>query len=98
MLSRIGESLYWMTRNLERADGTMRWRGFKDGDLLTVVGQKGSTGDLAPKRLFGGDRVQLVQDIRAGARAAFGIGIGLMICSPFVLVGGILAGLLGRRR
>ena len=24
MLSRIGESLYWMTRNLERADDTAR--------------------------------------------------------------------------
>jgi hypothetical protein len=79
-------------------DGTLRTRGFMDGDLVTVVGQKGSTGDVAPTRLFGGDRVQLVENIRSGARAAFSIGIGLMICSPFVLVGGILAGLFGRRR
>jgi hypothetical protein len=79
-------------------EGSIRTQGFRDGDLITVVGQKGSTGDLAPSRLFGGDRVQLVDNIRSGARAAFMIGIGLMICSPFVLILGVLAGLFGRKR
>jgi hypothetical protein len=79
-------------------EGTVRTRGFQDGDLITVVGNKGSSGDLAPDRLFGGDRVQLVEDIRAGARAAFVAGIAMMICAPLVLVIGVLAGLLGRRR
>lgn len=80
------------------ADGATRTTGFRNGDLVTVVGQKASTGGVAPDRIFGGDKVQLVDSIRQGARAAFTIGIGMMICSPFVLVGGILAGLFGRRR
>lgn len=80
------------------ADGTQRTRGFKNSDLVTVLGDKASTGDIAPKRLFGGDRVQLVDDIRAGARAAFAVGIGMMICAPIVAVGGVLASIFGRRR
>jgi len=82
----------------ELPEGTVRTRGFKNGDLITVVGDKGSSGDLAPKRLYGGDRVQLVENIRAGARAAFVAGIAMMICAPIVLVFGVLAGLFGRRR
>ena len=80
------------------AEGSIRTSGFKDGDLITAVGHKGSTGDLAPDRLFGGDRVQLVQEIRTGARVTFGIGIGMMVCSPLVLVVGVLAGLFGKRK
>jgi hypothetical protein len=79
-------------------DGTIRTRGFHDGDLITVHGQKGSTGDIIPERLFYGDRVQLVEHIRSGARAAFAIGIGMMICAPIVLVGGVVAAMFGRRR
>lgn len=79
-------------------EGTVRTRGFQNGDLITVVGNKGSTGDLSPDRLYGGDRVQLVENIRAGARAAFVAGIAMMVCAPIVLVFGVLAGLFGRRR
>jgi hypothetical protein len=78
-------------------DGSTRTQGLHNGDLVTVLGSKASTGDLIPDRLFGGDRVQLVESIRSGARAAFAIGIGMMICSPVVLVGGMLAALFGRQ-
>ena len=82
------------------ADGSTRTQGFKDGDLLTVIGDKASTstGDLIPRRLYGGDRVSLVNDIRSGARALFFGGIAMMICAPIVLVIGVVSGLLGRRR
>jgi hypothetical protein len=79
-------------------EGSERTRGFKNGDLATVVGKKSSTGDLIPARIFGGDRVQMVESIRSGARTAFLIGIGMMICAPLVLVLGVVGGLLGRRR
>jgi hypothetical protein len=79
-------------------DGTIRTRGFHDGDLITVHGQKGSTGDIIPERLFYGDRVELVDYMRSGARASFAIGIGMMICAPIVFVGGVLAAVFGRRR
>lgn len=79
-------------------DGSVRTQGFKNGDLVTVIGRKATTGGIVPDRVFGGDRVQLVDSIRSGARAAFLFGIGMMICAPLVLVGGVLAGLFGRRR
>jgi len=76
-------------------DGSTRTAGFHNGDLVTVLGSKASTGDLIPERLFGGDRVQLVENIRGGARGAFMAGIFMMICSPVVLVGGLWAALFG---
>lgn len=79
-------------------DGSIRYQGYANGDLVTLVGRKGSTGDLIPNRLFGGDRVQLVDSIRSEAQGLFTTGIGLMICSPIFLVIGLVAVLLGRRR
>nr|MBN1228321.1 hypothetical protein [Anaerolineae bacterium] len=79
-------------------DGALHTQGFFDGDLITVVGKKASSGGIVPDRLFGGDRVQLVDHIKSGARAAFIGGIAMMICSPIVLAGGILSSLFGRRK
>lgn len=79
-------------------DGSTRTNGLYNGDLVSVLGSKASNGDLVPERLFGGDRVQLVDAIRSGARAAFAGGIAMMICSPIVLVGGLWAVLFGRRK
>lgn len=79
-------------------EGSTRMQGFTNGDLVTVVGKKASTGDLIPDRLFGGDRVQLVENIRSSARTLFTIGIVMMICSPLVLVVGVLGALFSRRR
>lgn len=81
----------------ELPEGSTRLRGFANGDLVTVVGRKASTGDLAPDRIFGGDRVQLIENIRSSARIMFTVGIGMMICSPIVLVMGVLGALFGRR-
>lgn len=77
-------------------DGSLRTRGLRNGDLVTVVGRKATTGEIVPNRLFGGDRVQLVDNIRTGARVAFIAGIVMMICSPAILVIGVLGGLFGR--
>lgn len=78
-------------------EGSTRMRGFANGDVVTIVGHKASTGDVTPERIFGGDRVQLIENIRSGARTMFAIGIGMMICAPIVLVAGVLGALFGRR-
>lgn len=79
-------------------DGTIRTAGFTDGSLITVVGQKASTGDILPQRLFAGDRVALVADIRNTAQGLFVFGIAMMVCSPLFLVVGIAGVILGHRR
>lgn len=78
-------------------EGSTRMRGFSNGDVVTVVGHKASTGDVTPNRIFGGDRVQLVENIRSGAQMLFAVGVGMMICSPIVLIMGVLGALFGRR-
>lgn len=80
------------------ADGSIRTRGFKNGDLITVVGSKTGTGEVRPERLYAGDRVQLVEEIKAGARAMFIFGISMMICSPVIFLALTLGALFGRRR
>lgn len=79
-------------------EGSTRVRGVRNGDLVTIVGEKASTGDLVPERVFAGDRVQLVDTIRTGARSAAVIGVVMMVLSPVILIGGGLVALLGRRR
>lgn len=79
-------------------DGSERIQGFRNGDLVTITGQKASTGGIVPDRIFGGDRVQLVEDIRGQARAALIMGVGMMICAPIVLVIGVVASIFGRNR
>ena len=84
-----GEELY---------DGTMRYSGFYDGDLATVLGIKGSSGGIVPEKLFAGDRVEFEESESDAAKALLIGGIIMMICAPVILVGGGIAALLGRRR
>ena len=80
-------------------DGSLRTRGFSNGDLVTVVGAKSSTGELTPERIYGGDRAQLVAEIRSGAHALFSFGLVMMlVCAPGVLIIGAIATISGRRR
>lgn len=79
-------------------DKSIRIQGFTNGDLVTVVGKKGSAGGLIPDRLYGGDRVQLVDEIHQQAQTLFGIGVGMMICAPIFLVVALVGLFFGRRR
>lgn len=80
------------------AEGSERLRGFYNGDLVTVLGNRASTGDVIPDELFAGDRVAFVAQKKSAARGLFVGGLCLMGLAPVVLVGGVLAGLFGRRR
>jgi hypothetical protein len=77
--------------------GASRWRGFWDGDTVTVVGQKASTGDVTPAHLFMGDRAQLVEHIRSGSKGTFIGGIACMIGSPVAFILGMLGVVFDRR-
>ena len=78
--------------------GSLRLRGFFNGDLATVLGKSASTGDIIPQELYAGDRIAFSDSKHQAARGMFIAGICMMILAPAVLVGGIAAGLLGRRR
>lgn len=80
------------------AEGSERVRGFHDGDLITVLGVKASTGGVIPDELFAGDRVAFVQRKKSAAKSAFIFGLCLIGVAPIVLVGGVLAALFGRQR
>jgi hypothetical protein len=84
--------------NRTLADGAVRTQGFKNGELVTFVGVKQADGSMTAERAFGGSKEDLVANIRAGAQVLFAAGIGMMICSPVVLIGGVLAALFGRGR
>lgn len=80
------------------AGGTLRYRGFANGDRVTVHGVKASGGGVLPDTLFAGDRVAFEQYQLDNARGLLMAGISMLICAPIVLVGGGLAALFGRRR
>lgn len=80
------------------SDGSLRYRGFYDGDLATVWGEKASTGGVIPEEYFAGDRVMFVTHKHNTAKGLMIAGIVMLVCSPIALVGGVLSALFGRRR
>jgi hypothetical protein len=79
-------------------DGSQRYKGFYDGDLVTVLGQKSSTGGVIPEKLFAGDRVAFEQSEVDAAKGLLMGGIAFMACAPVILIGGILGAIFGRRK
>lgn len=79
-------------------DGTQRYLGFYNGDLVTVWGQKASSEGVIPDEIFGGDRVAFVNEKHSAARGMLIAGISMLVCSPVILAGGVLSALFGRNR
>jgi hypothetical protein len=79
-------------------DGSLRYRGLADGDLVTVLGRKSSAQGVALEHLFGGDRSAFEASQRQAASNFLVAGIFSMVMAPVVGVGGVLAALLSRRR
>lgn len=76
--------------------GSKRVRGFRNGDLVTIVATRTSSGDFSASQLYGGTRDGLVSDTRTvsaimryagycllGIGAA--IGLGLLVAGYFLL-------------
>jgi hypothetical protein len=51
-------------------DGSRRVIGYRNGDRVTVVGEKDANGTLIPEILYGGELEQLLSERRGGARFA----------------------------
>lgn len=79
-------------------NGTQRLQGFRNGDMITVLGNKASTGGIIPEQLFLGDRIAFEEDQRNAASALLYSGICMMLLAPGILVGGLLYALFGRHR
>jgi len=79
-------------------DGSWRFKGFFNGDLVTVLGKKASTGGVLPEEMYAGDRVAFAESKHEAAKGLFIGGIVMMVCAPVVLVGGVFAAIFGRRR
>ncbi len=80
------------------SEGSLRVRGLYNGDLVTVWGKRASVEGVVPNELYAGDRVSFEESQHAAAKGLLIAGISMMVCSPIVLVGGILAAIFGRRR
>lgn len=78
-------------------DGSERFRGFHNSDLVTVLGTKSSTGDIVPDKLFLGDRVAFEESERDAASGFLIGGICMLILSPITLVAGVIGSIFGRR-
>lgn len=78
-------------------EGSQRYRGFYEGDLMTVLGQKASSGGIIPEKLYSGDRVAFEQSERDAAKGMLIAGISMMVCAPLFLALGGLGAVFGRR-
>jgi hypothetical protein len=79
-------------------DGSRRYRGLADGDLVTVLGRKAAADGVLPEQIFAGDRVAFEESQRASASAILNMGIFSLLMAPVVLIGGLLGVLFWRRR
>ncbi len=94
-----GEGLETATYNGEQLpEGSLRYRGFYNGDLTTVLGKKAASGGIVPEKLYAGDRVAFEQSEQNAAKGMLIGGLIFMACALLVLVGGILSAIFGRRR
>ncbi|MFM8876128.1 MAG: hypothetical protein ACKOGC_08655 [Anaerolineae bacterium] len=79
-------------------EGSLRYKGFFNGDLVTILGKKSSGDEVVPEELFTGDRAAYEQYQKDSAKALLFMGFAAMICSPFIAISGIVSALLGRGR
>ena len=79
-------------------EGSLRYKGFFNGDLVTILGKKSSGDGVVPEEMFAGDRVAFEKYQKDSAKALLFFGFAAMICSPFVGIGGVVAALMGRGR
>jgi hypothetical protein len=65
-------------------DGSRRLRGFRNGDLVTIVAEKQSDGSFKADEIYGGTRDDLIKNTRTAATIFRYCGYGM------VVVGGVL--------
>jgi hypothetical protein len=66
-------------------DGSLRTQGFRNRDVVTVVGRKTATGELLPDRLYAGGRDDLVRDLGLNVRVLRIVGIAIIASGALLL-------------
>ncbi len=79
-------------------EGSLRYSGFYNGDLVTVLGTRATTGGVIPEKLYGGDRVAFEESEKDAATGLLIAGVVMLVCAPVVLIGGGLGAIFGRRQ
>jgi len=79
-------------------EGSQRYQGFYDGDLVTVLGVKAASTGLIPDQYFAGDRVAFEQDQQDQAKGFLIAGICMVVLAPVILVGGLFSSIFGKRQ
>ena len=79
------------------SDGTMRYHGIKNGELVTVYGKKAPSGGVNPEQLFAGDRAAFEESQHQATTGFLYSGICLFVLAPIVLIGGLIAVVFRRR-
>ncbi len=81
-------------------DGTLRLQGFKNGDLITVMGIRRDGQVLNAEKLYGGNRDEWVADLENQAETSRNVGYILGVCGLCFLIPAIVlagASVFGRR-
>ena len=65
---------------------TVRLVGFRNGDLVTLVGYKDATGQLVPLRLHGGSRQELLSHLRRGTWPTYLASIACTVVALFLVL------------
>ena len=87
---------------VDKSGGETVWvLGFRDGDLVTVLGYKGADGELVARWIHGGDCDSLLAGLRKGIWTAYGLGAAFILAAVLLLLQGAKGqpkeGALGRR-
>ena len=77
---------------------TLCYRGLANGDQVTVLGEKASSGGILPAQMFLGDRAAFEASEQQAASNFLISGLVSLALAPVVLIGGVLAAVLWRRR
>jgi hypothetical protein len=76
---------------MDLPEGSRRFRGVRDGDLVTVYGEKSSTGGVIPDEIFAGDRVAFEENQRQQATGLLYAGLCSILLAPIILLGGFVS-------
>ncbi|MBE9523496.1 MAG: hypothetical protein IMY76_00250 [Chloroflexi bacterium] len=79
------------------SEGSQRYQGFYDGDLVTVLGVKTVSTDLIPDQYFAGDRVAFEQDQQNQAKVFLIAGICMIVLALVILISRFFSSIFGKR-
>lgn len=79
-------------------DGSWRFRGLLNRDLVTAHGSMSASGDMVLEELYAGERAAFLESEHGEAKGLLTAGFCMLGLSPVVFASGLVYALLGRRR